>query len=247
MKRISTIIATVAALSIILVIACTEAKVPTTGSEISASFSALAQLFSAEQPDLEAQASTADKFARTPEALAIANNKAINGEEHERAAAAAVLARIDNPKAVEQLCLMIEDDSKLARENVYIALQRQNTPAARIGLTRAMELNGLEDGLTEVICEVMDAEMWAATSEMIILSTDGASEIEFDFDFESIKDLIASAKEHDFETAHFDEAAFAEKMKQFGEMMKEKFGHGEDDDITIKVKAGEGDAEVSIS
>ena len=233
MNRISTIIATLAALSVILVIACTEAKVPTTGSKISKSFSLLAQLFSAEQPDLEAQAMSADEFAKTPEALAFANEKAKNGKKHERAASAAVLGGIDDPIAVEQLGLMVDDPSTLVRNHVYVALKRHNTPEARTGLARAVTINGLEDSLSEVICE------------MIILGTEGASE--FEFDTETIKELIASAREREFETEQFDKEEFAEKMRLFGEMMKEKFGHGDDDEIEIKVKAGKGGAEVSIS
>lgn len=244
MNRLPTILATMAALSIILVIACTEAKVPTTGSEVSKSFSALAQLFSADQPDLEAQASTADDFvAKNPEALAFARERAKNGEESERAAAATVLARINNPAAVEELCDMIEDDSKLARGQVYAALQRQNTPEARKGLTRAFEIYGVEDGLAEVICEVMDEEMWAVMSGSFIPDIEGLEHFEgqeqlqhfkLNFDAEAVKLMIMQAKGHEAEI-EFDQEEFALHMKELGRALKEKFGDREEM-IEIKVK-----------
>lgn len=247
MNRIPLVIATLSALSIIAVVSCTEAKVPTTGSEISQSFSALAKLFSTNEPGLTAQASTseeidsaADEIARDPEALAFAKSKAQMGQDYERAAAAAVLARIDDPKAVAELCNMVEDNSKEIRDHVYVALQRHNTPEARAGLTKALHIYGLEAGLTEVICDVMDPKMWAETSEVIIMSTEGA--MEFNIDLQSIQLLIESAKEHEFETGHFDKEEFAKKMEEFGRKMKEKFGK---EGMTIEVEVDEGDSTIS--
>ena len=216
-KRLPLVLAAFSALTIIAAVSCTEAKVPTTSSEVSLSFAALSELFSSDQPDIEARASTADDLLKDPEALAYLKQMSKDGADNERAASAFALGRSDDPIAVTELCDMVEDSNKRIRDHVYIALQRHNTAEAREGLTKAVMLHGPEDGLTEVICDVMDAKMWAATSEFIMASIGDldVAELEFGFDADSFKVLIESARQHEFETSEFDEEELLGSLREF--------------------------------
>ena len=227
MKAIRNILALAAAVAVLGAAGCGTGDGETTSSlsEIEKSFATLVELFKAPEPDLTAYASTKDSFAKNPEAIAFLEDKAKSYDEDERAVCADVLGAIEDKKAVMTLASMIKDDSSKARKHVYVSLQNHNTDEARAALADAMRMHGPDGDLIDVVCEVNDEGLWAATFTSVMDRTQAGVEIALDP--EVITALLTAAKEYEFDAAGFDSDEFEQRMAEFAKKMEKLHGDGD--------------------
>ena len=222
MNAIRTILTLAAAAAVLCATGCTGGERSSSLTDIEQSFATLVELFKAPEPDMQAYAATTESFAQNPEAIKFLEKKAKSMDEDERAVSADVLGASQDKKAVFTLASMVRDESIKTRGRVYVALQRHDTHEAREALADAMRIHGPESGLAEAVCEVMDAELWATTSKIIIKSTRAGADIAFDP--EMIHSLIARAREHEFDADEFDSEEFELRMAEFTKEMEARFG-----------------------
>ena len=227
MKAIRTILALAAATAVVGAAGCYSGGGERTSSltDIERSFATLVELFKAPDPDMKAYAASTESLAQSPEALSYIEEKAKSKDEYERAVCADVLGAIQDKKAVMTLASMIKDDSSKTRDRVYVALKQHNTDEARAALADAMRMHGPDSGFLNVVCEVMDEELWAATFETVIERTEAGADIALDP--EVVSALIAAGKEYEFDAAGFDTEEFEVRMAEFAKKMEERFGDEE--------------------